>query len=228
MTTRQKLASLYKDPGFGKSLQETNFDPGYIAIERQLPVQPFEPQEIKDLSVALQVYIFNVGPLSFNQSAGSFGSFHIPAVPYEKWGLDVSEPVVIPGLPSECYLMGEFWVRHYHRPMRAEPCGISFAREVIGDGPLESPVNSLIQYGVFVSKTNPPKQFEIDLALAAIRATAEKRASEFEEDIKALREGRYQSLKTFYMEMRDDSLLRFIDKRSVLEEWGALRSKRKK
>lgn len=122
------------------------------------------PDSIRELSEKTQVYIFNVGPWSHTQMMGSFGSVRIPAC---KEGEPISEPVVIPGIPTEQYPMNEAQMT----AMMYD--GWNHAHEIIGIGKHLSPNNALTQYGVGVSRQWPPTAEEMEAAHVALRKRLE-------------------------------------------------------
>lgn len=127
--------------------------------ERNRMLIPEEPEPIVELSKEQRVYIYNVGPCRFQQDLASYGSRTIPGLPKEQVfkGLTVAGPLVIEGIPSECYPAEGEAKRIYHRPLRnrgrqsARP-GYDFALEVVGRGMMVNPSCDLIPFGVFISE----------------------------------------------------------------------------
>lgn len=149
-------------------------------VELKKVTLPYEPEEIKKLSEDLQVYIFNAGPLRFNQSMGSYGVRVIEGVPEGdvfSVGMSVSAPLIIPGLPSECYPnpVGGEMRRMYHRPLkRGVSPGMDFALNVMDAGFMSNPGSSLARYGVFISSSSIPDASEVQSAKSALRKTSEE------------------------------------------------------
>lgn len=115
------------------------------------------PEMIEELSEKSKVYIFNVGPWAQTQSCGSLGVKHIPACPE---GKDYSEPLVLDGLMIERYPLREGTMDLL---MHKNATGWNVAGEIIGakGTPHTLPGNSLEKYGIFRSRSNPPKKEEI-------------------------------------------------------------------
>lgn len=142
---------------------------------------PEESAEVKALSKENEVYIYNIGPFRFIQEMGSYGKFVIPA------SVDgaPTEPIVIPGLPSEYYWSGvtEDGIKKgrliYHKPFGSPYSpGVDFAMEVIGAGQFSSSANNLMQYGVFVSEGYPPLAKEKWNALRWLKETAKRKCDQ--------------------------------------------------
>lgn len=127
------------------------------------------PEALLETSRRTQVYIFNVGPWKHVQWGGSFGAFTIPACPE---GKEYGEPLTIPGIPMEQYPRSE------NDMSLLMDDGFRFATDLIGIGRGQSPSNSLIQYGVFVSRTNPPSKEEIAAARQALFQRCEQYVAE--------------------------------------------------
>lgn len=129
-------------------------------IDRDRTTAPEELDAIQDLSEATKVYIYSVGAWPQHVSMGSLGSFWIPCLPEDKVlvhnDLSVSEPLVIPGVPSEPYPGDGEGRRIYHKPQKNDPnrrhTGYHLALEIIGAADKSSKTNDLRQYGLFVSR----------------------------------------------------------------------------
>lgn len=127
------------------------------------------PPTLLETSKKTEVYIFNVGPWKHVQWGGTFGAFTIPACPE---GREYGEPLVIPGIPMEQYPKNE------GEMTLLMDDGMRFAQDLIGVGRGHQPSNSLIQYGVFVSQTNPPSKEDVATAKAALHKRCEQYVSE--------------------------------------------------
>lgn len=121
------------------------------------------PEPILELSKKTEVYIFNVGPWPQHQLMGSLGSFYIPACPE---GKPYSPALVIPGLVIEHYPLREGALDLL---MNKNSDGWTTAQQIIGVGRHLMPANSLVKYGVFASRSNPPKAEDLSRAREALR-----------------------------------------------------------
>jgi hypothetical protein len=123
--------------------------------------QPPILESVQRASDAARVFIFNVGPWPQERALGSAGRFFISAKPEnaEYWG-----PLTIPGVQRELYPINEM----EYKAIETE--GWDFAMQIVGTGPFLSPFNSFVPYGVFASRTNPPKKEEVTEAKKALRA----------------------------------------------------------
>lgn len=112
---------------------------------------------VEELSEKNKVYIFNVGPWAITQPCGSLGMKHIPAC---QEGKEYSEPLVLDGLVIERYPLREGTMDLL---MHKNATGWNTAGEIIGAAgtPHAVPGNSLEKFGIFRSKSNPPKKEEI-------------------------------------------------------------------
>lgn len=115
---------------------------------------------IEDLSERTSVYIFNVGPWSFNQSMGSLGNFYIPACLPDA---EYSAPLKIKGILQEPYPEGDGQMK-----MLNPEEGRTVAMQILGIGPHLNPRNALIRYGVFLADGPVPTQKELDDARAKL------------------------------------------------------------
>jgi hypothetical protein len=114
------------------------------------------PKIITKISDENKVYIFNVGPWKQNQSMGSLGTYYIPAC---EEGKQHSKALAIDGLVIEHYPLREGTLDVL---MDEEgSTGWEVAHQIIGVGKMLHPGNSLLRYGVFVSKTNPPSKEDV-------------------------------------------------------------------
>lgn len=132
--------------------------------ERDRMYVPEEPDPIRELSEEQRVFIFNVGPWSYQQSLASFGTKTIPGLEEDKVfkNLSVAGPLVIDGLPSELYPAEGEAKRIYHRPLKnrgrqSKRPGLDFAMEVIGCGLMVNPSCDLRNDGVFISEQREQK-----------------------------------------------------------------------
>ncbi len=147
--------------------------------ERNAARIPPEDPEIIAKSKREQVYIYNVGPKTFDLEMGSYGSKTIPALPLAKClnGNDLAGPVIIPGCPSECYPApyeeGEDeegkddtpkeWIRTYYAPAKwgvSRNAGLYLAMEI---------TRNLDQWGVFISTEETPSAKQIQRAQDLLR-----------------------------------------------------------
>jgi hypothetical protein len=112
------------------------------------------------LSERTSVWIFNVGPWSFNQSLGSLGNFFIPGCPE---GEPHSAGLKIKGIVQEPYPEGE----NQMKMLDAEE-GKHIALQIIGIGPHLNPRNALTRFGVFMSDSAHPTAIELSKATAEL------------------------------------------------------------
>lgn len=100
------------------------------------------------------VYIFNVSDKVFKWHQAGFDYYTISACSPDR---EYSEPCKIPGLVEEEYLkVDSTELNTYEAP--------EIAMAIIGVGPGIRPENDLRQYGVFISRTNPPSKEEVEEA----------------------------------------------------------------
>lgn len=107
---------------------------------------------VRQLSEDSKIYIYNVGPWPQQRLLGSLGTYIVRECPD---GKEYGEPVELPGIVSELYPINE---GEYKRTMED---GMAIAMQILGVGPFLSPHNSFVPYGVFISRSNPPKKEEI-------------------------------------------------------------------
>ncbi len=127
---------------------------------------PRQPVYITKASKENQVFVYNVGPWTYTQSAASMGEFFIPGLDEADClgsDLKVSAPLIIPGLPSEPYpAEGSRAIVNYHTPLETMPnadkAGLHFALELIGAGAMQNNEANLSLRGVFVSEQPEQKQ----------------------------------------------------------------------
>ena len=124
---------------------------------------PQVPTIIKQISDQHAIYIFNVGPKTWNQGMGGRGIFVIPACPENQ---PYAIPLKIGGIFSETIPvdMKKLEIRNED--------GMAVAMDIIGLGPGKSPANSLLRWGVFISKTPTPSAEELDKANRTLDDTA--------------------------------------------------------
>jgi hypothetical protein len=103
--------------------------------------------DVENLSRQTQVYIFNVGPWQHTQHMGSLGRYIIEACPE---GEKYSKPTIIPGIVSELYPESEVSMK------RVDSDGFGVALSIVGIGSHMAPTNSLVRYGVAISRHWPP------------------------------------------------------------------------
>src|SRR6185312_11848758 len=107
------------------------------------------------------VYIFNVSDREYKWHQAGFDYYTIPACPVDR---DYSEPCKIPGIIEEEYLkVDSTELNTYEAP--------EIAMAIIGVGPGIRPENDLRQYGVFISRTNPPSKEEVAAAQERLLTT---------------------------------------------------------
>jgi hypothetical protein len=130
---------------------------------------PQVPDIIKQVSDEHAVYIFNVGPKTWNQGMGGRGVFVIPACGE---GKECSTGLKIGGIFSETIPvdMKKLEIRNED--------GYAVALDIIGLGQGKSPANSLLRWGVFLSRTATPSTMELDKANRALDETAAKLVQE--------------------------------------------------
>lgn len=116
---------------------------------------PVIPQSMRDLAEANPVYIFNVGPKEFMQEMGSMGKHLILACPE---GERYSTPRVIPGVVYEGIPVDIKKLEYRQCP------GMDLAMDIVGLGPFKKAEAALTHWGVFISRSNPPKDKEIEQA----------------------------------------------------------------
>lgn len=126
-----------------------------------IPEVDEELEQVRELSVEKQVYIYSVGAWQQQvDGLGSMGQRVIVALPKEKVlqrnDLSVAGPLIIPGLPSETSPTGDNQTKRiYHKPKKSDPfsrhTGLHFAMEIVGCGPKSPEQNDLRSYGVFIS-----------------------------------------------------------------------------
>lgn len=121
------------------------------------------PSLVQKASDAEKVYIFNVGPWAQNVSMGSLGTFHIPAC---EEGKAHSTALVIDGLVIEYYPLRENVMDALIDEEGST--GWNVAHQIIGVGKQLAPNNSLVKYGLFVSRTNTPSKADLDKARLAL------------------------------------------------------------
>lgn len=124
---------------------------------------PIIPDMIRNAAEEKAVYIINVGPKSWLQEMGGRGKFFIPAC---QEGKEYSEPLKIPGIFPETIPvdMKKLEVRYED--------GWLVASDIIGLGHSKSPANSLVRWGVFLSRTPKPSKEDLAKANAALTETA--------------------------------------------------------
>ena len=110
------------------------------------------PEMVRQLSAERSVFIFNVGPWSHVQWLGSMGKCNIPACPTDA---EYSEPVVIPGIPTEQVIMNE------NQMTALMYDGMEHARAIVGIGKHMAPQNSLERVGVAISTEWPPSAKDV-------------------------------------------------------------------
>ncbi len=137
-------------------------DPGAMerhhqSKERARIIVPSESKPLRELNEKEQVYIYNAGPWPSLRTLGSYGQLYIQGLDEAKVfdGLAVAGPLVIPGLPSECYPREGMAERQYHTPPETmgedlRP-GYHFALEVIGRGRMVNSSSDLTPEGIFIS-----------------------------------------------------------------------------
>lgn len=132
----------------------------HAQLERQRTTGPEEIDAVVELSNATKVYIYSVGAWPQQVSMGSLGTKWIPALDESKClipgDLSVSQPLVVPGVPSETYPGDGEGRLIYHRPQRTDPnkghTGYHLALEIIGAAAKSTQTNDLRPFGLFVSK----------------------------------------------------------------------------
>lgn len=130
---------------------------------------PKIPDMIQQAADEKAVFIVNVGPKSFLQEMGGRGKFFIPAKPEDK---EYSEPLKIGGIFPETIPvdMKKLEVRYED--------GYAVALDIIGLGHSKSPANSLIPWGVFISRSATPTKTE----LAKANKVLDEKASQLVEE----------------------------------------------
>jgi hypothetical protein len=107
------------------------------------------PEMITELSKHEQVAILNVGPWSQVIKAGTLGTKYVRACAE---GEEYSDPLVLDGLTIERYPLRE---GKMDLLMHKNATGWNTAHQLLGVGPHLHPMNSLVKYGLFVTKGNP-------------------------------------------------------------------------
>lgn len=110
---------------------------------------------VKRISDENKVYIYSVNPQMFIRYQGGMGTFVIRG---RAEGERYSEPCVIPGISTETNPVdaGKMTLREYD--------GLMVARDILGTGAFRDPSDDLTKRGVFLSRTNPPSESEIEAA----------------------------------------------------------------
>lgn len=107
------------------------------------------PEMITELSKHEQVAILNVGPWPQVIKAGTLGTKYVKACPE---GEEYGDPLVLDGLTIERYPLRE---GKMDLLMHKDATGWNTAMQLIGVGRHLHPMNSLVRYGLFVTKGNP-------------------------------------------------------------------------
>lgn len=116
---------------------------------------PQIPNLIAETAEKTKVFIINVGPKSWIQEMGGRGKFYIPACPD---GEVHSLPVPILGLFPETVPVDQKKLE-----VRYED-GYTVALDIIGIGNNRGTANSLLPWGVFVSRTAKPSKEDLERA----------------------------------------------------------------
>lgn len=107
------------------------------------------PEMITELSQRESVAILSVGPWSQTIKAGTLGTKFVPAC---REGEEYSDPLVLDGITIERYPLKE---GEMNLLMHKDATGWKTAHQLLGVGPHLHPMNSLVRYGLFVTKGNP-------------------------------------------------------------------------
>lgn len=142
-------------------------DIGEIARQRDRDrtTAPEELEAVQELSEATKVYIYSVGAWPQQIPMGSLGTYWVQSLPEDRvlvhGDLSVSQPLIVPGVPSEPYPGDGEGRRLYHKPPKSDPnrrhTGYHLALEIIGAADKSSRTNDLRQFGLFVS-TQPEQK----------------------------------------------------------------------
>ena len=107
------------------------------------------PEMILELSKKEAVAIVSVGPWQQVIKAGTLGTMHVKPC---REGEEYSDPLVIPGLVTERYPLRE---GRMDLLMHKDATGWNVAWQRLGVGAHLHPMNSMVKYGLFVTKGNP-------------------------------------------------------------------------
>lgn len=131
--------------------------------------QPDIPEVMRKFAKENQHFIYNVGPWPWQISAGTTGTFTIPACGEKE---TVSAPLVIDAVIWETYIVDGGVLANQDWD------GAKITQEILGHGPMRGPQESLIPWGCFLAASERPTAQEIAKANKALDAKASQLVSE--------------------------------------------------
>lgn len=115
------------------------------------------------------VLIFNVGPMRFQRSMGSYGQWTIH--PCDE-GQPYSRPTEVPYITNDPVHVDMFQMAHRH------DSGRKLANDVIGVGQFHTPSEDLSHWGVFVAEGDIPTEEELKKARKTLNKTYDRLIAE--------------------------------------------------